>query len=93
MTNVSHVSIREYNNSQFLAVIFVIICSLIADISLSNISDIISVSTSWGFSAFIAMTIVYAIGQYFILEFLKSKRIKIKSSYFNKLSTTVIIIV
>jgi hypothetical protein len=90
MTDVSHLSIRRYNNSAFSAVIFVVICSLITDISLSNISDIISVSTSWGFAAFIAITIVYAVGQYFILEFLK--RIKMKSPYFNKLTTTVTIV-
>lgn len=90
MTDVSHLSIRRYNNSAFSAVIFVVICSLITDISLSNISDVIIVSTSWGFAAFIAITIVYAVGQYFILEFLK--RIKMKSPYFNKLSTTVTIV-
>ena len=93
MTNASRVSIRGYNsNSLFLAVIFVIISSLIADVSLSNISDITSVSTSWGFTAFIAITIVYAVGQYFILGFLKSKRIKMKSPYFSKLSIAVIIV-
>ena len=51
------------------------------DISLSNISDMISVSTYWGFTAFIAIVIAYAVGQYLILEFVKqkSKRIRLKS--------------
>lgn len=92
MSNVFHISIRGYNNRKFLALISVVICSLIADISLSNISDVISVSTSWGLTAFIAITIVYAVGQYFILEFLKSNRIRMKSLHFDKLSTTVIIV-
>jgi signal transduction histidine kinase len=64
------------------------------DISLSNISDIVSVSNSWGFAAFIAIAIVYAVGQYLILEFVKqkSKRIRMKSPHFNKLSTIMTII-
>ncbi|HZB17593.1 MAG TPA: hypothetical protein VE445_10540, partial [Nitrososphaeraceae archaeon] len=64
------------------------------DISLSNISDIISVSNSWGFAAFISIAIVYAVGQYLILEFVKqkSKRIRMKSPHFDKLSTIMTII-
>jgi hypothetical protein len=67
---------------------------LIMDISLSNISDMISVSTSWGFAAFIAITIVYAVGQFLILEFVKqkSKSIRLKSRLFNKLFTIMTIV-
>ena len=64
------------------------------DISLSNISDLISVSTIWGFVAFIAIAIVYAVGQYLILDFVKqkSKSIRLKSPYFDKLSTIITIV-
>src|ERR687897_699357 len=79
---------------KFFVIISIVVSSLIIDISLSNISDIISVSTSWGFSAFIAIAIVYAVGQYLILEFVKqkSKRIRMKSPHFNKLSTIITIV-
>jgi signal transduction histidine kinase len=64
------------------------------DISLSNISDIVSVSNSWGFAAFIAIAIVYAAGQYLMLEFVKqkSKKIRMKSPHFDKLSTIMTIV-
>src|ERR671911_446683 len=79
---------------KFFVIISIVVSSLIIDISLSNISDIISVSTSWGFSAFIAIAIVYAVGQYLILEFVKqkSKQIRMKSPHFDKLSTIMTII-
>ena len=89
MTSLLPVSITGYNSRKFLVIISIVASSLIIDISLSNISDMISVSNSWGFAAFIAITIVYAVGQYLILEFVKqkSKSIRLKSPLFNKLST------
>jgi hypothetical protein len=94
LINPLHLSVTGYNSRQFLVVISIVVSSLIIDISLSNISDLISVSTSWGFAAFIAIAIVYAVGQYLILEFLKqkSKRIRMKSPLFNKLSTIITIV-
>ena len=89
-----HLSVTGYNSRQFLVVISIVVSSLIIDISLSNISDLISVSTSWGLAAFIAIAIVYAVGQYLILEFVKqkSKSIRMKSPLFNKLSTIITIV-
>jgi hypothetical protein len=94
MVNLMHVSVTGYGSRKFFVIISIVVSSLIIDISLSNISDIISVSTSWGFSAFIAIAIVYAVGQYLILEFVKqkSKRIRMKSPHFNKLSTIITIV-
>ena len=94
MVNLLHISVTGYSSRKFLVIISIIISSLTIDISLSNISDIVSVSTSWGFSAFIAIVIVYAVGQYLILEFVKqkSKMIRTKSPHFNKLSTIVTIV-
>jgi hypothetical protein len=67
--------------------------ALIVDISLSNISDMIRVSTDWGIAAFISISVVYALGQYLILQFVqqKIKTIRIKSSHFNKLSIIITI--
>src|SRR5215213_2909178 len=94
MTNLLRVPVAGYNSRKFLVVISIVVSFLMIDISLSNISDIISVSTSWGFAAFIAIAIVYAVGQYLILEFVKqkSKSIRMKSPHFNKLSTIMTII-
>ena len=94
MINLLHIPVTCYSSRKFLVIISIIISSLTIDISLSNISDIVSVSTSWGFSTFIAIVIVYAVGQYLILEFVKqkSKMIRTKSPHFNKLSTIVTIV-
>src|SRR5215213_10087590 len=94
MTNLLRVSVAGYNSRKFLVVISIVVSFLMIDISLSNISDIISVSTIWDFAAFIAIAIVYAVGQYLILEFVKqkSKSIRMKSPHFNKLSTIMTIV-
>src|SRR5918993_3122855 len=94
MINLLRVSVAGYNSRKFLVIISIVVSLLMIDISLSNISDIVSVSNSWGFAAFIAIAIVYAIGQYLILEFVKqkSKRIRMRSPHFNKLSTIITIV-
>ena len=94
MDNPLHVSVTRYSNSIFFVTVSIVVSSLIIDISLSNISDLISVSTRWGFFAFVAIAIVYAVGQYLILEFVKqkSKRIRVKSPHINKLSTIITIV-
>src|SRR5215212_1313729 len=94
MSYLLRVSVTGYNSRKFLVVISIVVSFLMIDISLSNISDIISVSTIWDFAAFIAIAIVYAVGQYLILEFVKqkSKSIRMKSPHFNKLSTIMTII-
>src|SRR5215218_7589460 len=94
MTNLLRVPVAGYNSRKFLVVISIVVSFLMIDISLSNISDIISVSTSWGFAAFIAIAIVYAVGQYLILEFVKqkSKKIRTKSPHINKLNTIITIV-
>ena len=94
MVNLLRVSLAGYSTREFFIVISIVVSSLIIDSSLSNISDIIRVSTSWGFSAFIAVVIIYAIGQYLVLEFVKqrSRGIRSKSPHFNRLSTVVTIV-
>jgi signal transduction histidine kinase len=94
MTSLLPESVTGYSRRRFLVIISIVISALITDISLSNISDMISVSTSWGFAAFIAIAIVFAAGQYLILDFVKqkSKYIRFKSPHFNKLSTIMTIV-
>src|ERR671931_1212082 len=94
MTTLFHVSATGNNSRKFLVIILIVVSSLIIDISLSNISDLIRVSTIWGFVAFITIAIVYAVGQYLILDFVKqkSKSIRLKSPHFNKLSTIMTIV-
>jgi hypothetical protein len=90
----STLSVMGNNRRKFLVIISIVFCSLITDISLSNISDVVSLSTSWGFAVFIAIAIVYAVTQYLILEFVKekSKTIRMKSPHFNKLITVMTIV-
>src|ERR687897_877671 len=94
MVNLLRVSLAGYSTRKFFIVISIVVSSLIIDSSLSNISDIIRVSTNWGFSAFISVAIVYAIGQYLLLEFVKQRSmgIRSKSPHFNSLSTVVTIV-
>ena len=94
MTSLLPVRVTGYESRKFLVIISVAASSLIIDISLSNISDMISVSTGWGFAAFIGITIVYVVGQYLILEFLKQKSesIRLRSPLFNKLFSIVRIV-
>ncbi|MGH9975794.1 MAG: hypothetical protein ACRD8Z_08170, partial [Nitrososphaeraceae archaeon] len=94
MTSLLPVSVTGYSSRKFLVIISIVISALVIDISLSNISDMISVSTSWGFAAFIAIAIVYAVGQYLILDFVKqkSKNIRFRSPHFNKLYIIMIIV-
>ena len=94
MVNLLRVSLAGYSTRKFFIVISIVVSSLIIDSSLSNISDIIRVSTNWGFSAFISVAIVYAIGQYLVLEFVKQRSmgIRSKSPHFNSLSTVVTIV-
>ena len=94
MTSLLPVSVTGYDSWKFLVIISIVASLLIMDISLSNISDMISVSTNWGFAAFIAIIITYTVGQYLILEFVKqkSKSIRMKSQLFKKLFSIMIIV-
>ena len=94
MTSLLPVSVTGYDSRKFLVIISIVASLLIMDISLSNISDMISVSTNWGFAAFIAIIIGYTVGQYLILEFVKqkSKSIRLKSRLFKKLFSIMTIV-
>ena len=87
MAKLSSLYVKTYTSKKFLIIISIVTSALIVDISLSNISDMIRVSTDWGIAAFISISVVYALGQYLILQFVqqKTKTIRIKSSHFNKL--------
>lgn len=62
-------------------VVCIIIVALVLDMELSNVSDIIKnqLITGWGITAFVAIILVYIIGQYFILDYVKRASIEIRS--------------
>ena len=93
MTKLLSLYVKEYTSKKFLIIISIVISALIVDISLSNISDIISVSTSWSIAAFTSVSVVYVLGQYLILQFVqqKIKTIRMKSPHFNKISIIITI--
>jgi hypothetical protein len=67
--------IPQFDIRNFLIVVSVVIVTLIADTSLSSVADIITsdLATIGGITVFIAIAAIYAVGQYFILEFVKRK--------------------
>lgn len=67
--------IPEFSIRNFLIVVSVVIVSLIADTSLSSVGDIITsdLASIGGITVFIAIAAIYAVGQYFILGFVKRK--------------------
>src|SRR5262245_32270555 len=94
MTSLLPLSVTGYNSKKFLIIISIVMASLIIDISLSNISDMISISINWGFTAFISIAVTYIVGEYLILDFVmqKSRDIRLKSPHFNRLTTVMTIV-
>jgi hypothetical protein len=87
----------KYSVRNFLVASSVIIFSLIVDISLSSVADIISsdLSSIVGIIIFIAIAVVYAVAQFFILEFIKARpgaSSSNKSPYLEKINMMVTIV-
>lgn len=74
-------------------VAFVIVAALVVDIELSNISDLITeeISSRFGIFLFIAIAIVYTIGQFFILNYSKAATImtSARNSYLSRVTKAV----
>jgi hypothetical protein len=66
-------SIQRYSGKGFMLVISVVFVALIADVILTNLSAITSVSSDWQISLFLVMLVIFGIGQYFILGFIRHK--------------------
>lgn len=72
----------RYTKAKISIVIYIIISSIIVDISFGKIYDFVDRDwiLSWGFDLFIFIAIVYMFGQYFILKFTRLKANQNKST-------------
>jgi nitrogen-specific signal transduction histidine kinase len=88
--------VPRYDNRKLFLIFFLVATALVIDISISNVADMISkqATSVWGISLFIAISAIYAIGQYYILETVKAKtRIsKIRAPFFSTLEMMVTIV-
>lgn len=85
--NLSRLVIHKYDNRRLFAVFLVVFVALLIDISLSNISDIITneLVSFWGVLLFTVISGIYVLGQYCILKLvsLKNKEIDTGSTRIN----------
>jgi MFS family permease len=77
-------NLQQYSSKKFFLIFLIVFVALFIDLSLSNISDIIAddLTSPWGVSLFAVISLVYAVGQYFILEL-----VKIRIKQHNNIST------
>jgi hypothetical protein len=70
-------SASSYSNKKILIAMFIIIAALITDTSFSKTQDLIGKkeSSGWKIIAFAFIVAIYIVGQYFVLGFVKQKRI------------------
>jgi signal transduction histidine kinase len=96
MTILNIFPVPRYDNRKLFLIFFLVATVLVIDISISNVADMISKQaiSAWGISLFIAISAIYTIGQYYILEIVKAKtRIsKIRAPLFSTLEMMVTIV-
>jgi hypothetical protein len=85
---------QNYGSKMFVSVISIVFFLLMADIILTNLSFITSVASGWQIALFLIMIAIFSIGQFFILEFVRSKSREslTKSSALKTIDWTTIII-
>jgi hypothetical protein len=86
---------HDLDNKSFHYIFYILMGLLVTDLLLSNISlSGFKISSSWGVTTFIVLSIVFLIGQYLILGFVinKSKSISTKSAIIDKLNKSILII-
>jgi hypothetical protein len=85
--------LQEYDNKKFFIAFLVVYVALLIDVSIGNTADIIvEYATSiWGITLFGIIAVVYAIGQFVVLEMVKIKS-KASPLQSNKINNTVSII-
>src|SRR5919109_264537 len=74
-------SFHKYGARHFLAIVSVVLFFLIADISITGVSNILGneqLASAWGIASFLAIATVFAVGQYLILDFVKAKNKELK---------------
>ena len=86
---------HNLDNKRFHYIFYILMGLLVTDLLLSNISlSGFKISSFWGVTTFIVVSIVFLIGQYLILGFVinKSKSIATKSAIIDKLNKLILII-
>ncbi len=85
---------KEYTNKKFIIISLVFIVIITIDLLISNIAAASSIASTQATVGFIAITVVYVITQFFILEFVrkKSESLKVRSSLVKYLDKIVAVI-
>jgi hypothetical protein len=94
MVDLKSMLFPSISDRQATVVIIIVIAFLIPDTMINTVSDFLvpQITSVWGISFFIAISIMFAISQYLLLRFvwLKTKDIRSKSFLFNGLQKIVI---
>jgi hypothetical protein len=74
--------VLNYTDRKLFIVFFVLMVALIAENSFSQVADIVrdQIVSFWGVVLFVATSVVYAFGQFFILEIVKAKNREVSGS-------------
>jgi hypothetical protein len=88
--------VSRYDRRKMFVTFLILMIALTIDVSISNIADILTSQTVtfWDIALFIAISDVYAVGQYLILGMVKAKNkeSKIKSGY-SRITNNIVTIV
>lgn len=70
-----HHVVNYYSERKLFIVFFVMMAALVVENSFSQVSDIVTdqIASFWGLALFVTIAAVYAVGQFFMLEIVKSK--------------------
>jgi hypothetical protein len=77
-----HHIVNYYSERKLFIVFFVFMVALIVDSSFHSVADMIrdQIVSFWGITLFVAIFVVYAFGQFFILEMVKAKNRQLSGS-------------
>jgi hypothetical protein len=77
-----HHIVNYYNERKLFIVFFVLMVALIVDNSFHSVADMVrdQIVSFWGVVLFVAIFVVYAFGQFFILEMVKAKSRQLSGS-------------
>jgi hypothetical protein len=85
--------ILNYNDKKLFVVVFILMVALVVENSFSQVADVVreQIVSFWGVVLFVSMSVVYAFGQFFILEIVKAKNRDVTGSTSTKENVTTII--
>jgi hypothetical protein len=85
--------VLNYSDRKLFIVFFALMVALIAENSFSQVADIVrdQIVSFWGVALFVAVAVVFAFGQFFILEMVKAKNREVSSSIgISEIVTTIV---